>query len=185
MEIEWKKTLGSFPLFLGLALMAGCRTVQPPQPVILYPGEPRPSSEVCVIDVVKTQPKNGHATIEIREITRMGTNPEIFYSIRPGTNWAPPSHFLGPTPTQHSGPRKDPYSIPVHFEVVPGSYQVDFLYVPVPDRFGWTHRPAGEHTTRLDCRSGHTYHLKGQIRDDRTGWVLSVTEEPTTGRPKG
>ena len=167
----------------GLLLLAGCQTAPPPPPMILYPGEARAPSEICVVQIVRTQPNGGHATIEVREITRVGRDPEVFYSVRPGTAWSPPTHFMGPTPTQRSGPLKDPGTIPVQFEIVPGSYQIDFLYVPVPDRYGWTHRPSGENTTRLDCRAGRTYYLEGKIRDDRTGWVLAVTEEETGKGP--
>lgn len=169
--------IGALTAISGLLLLAGCQTGDPPPPMILYPGEARPLSEICIIEVAKTHGEGGHATIEIREITRVGSDPETFYSVRPGTTWSPPGHFMGPAPTQRSGPIKDPRIIPVHFELVPGTYQVDFLYVPVPDRFGWTHRPSGENVTRVDCRRGYTYSLEGRIRKDRSGWVLSVSEE--------
>jgi hypothetical protein len=149
--------------------------------LILYPGESRPASEICVLDVVRTEPGAGHATIDIQEIVRIEADPQVSYSARPRSGWTPPPHFKGPAPTQRSGPGKDPYRIPVRFELEPGRYRVAFLYVPVSDRFGWTHRNSTESSVRVECPGGSVYSMEGRFLGGQAGWILSITERPSGG----
>jgi len=99
---------GSLPSILVLLLVEGCRTVQPPPPLILYSGALCLAWEICVMEVARTAGAEGHATVDVQEIVRIGADPEISCSARPRSGWTPPQDFMGPTPTQHSGPKKDP-----------------------------------------------------------------------------
>ncbi|MFC1574728.1 hypothetical protein ACFL3Z_01470 [Gemmatimonadota bacterium] len=169
--------------FLTLALNSGCRSVDVGGPVILYDGAPKPREEIAVIEVVKTRPTWGHPTINIREITRMEAGLVVVFRAEQGDAWSPLDHFGGLPDTQRQAQQGDVRSVPDHFEVLPGSYRIVFLYVPVTDKWGWTHRPSGESTTWLDCRAGYRYLLKGDLNETNDGWVLSKIE--VTGGDEG
>jgi hypothetical protein len=169
------------PILLILGALPSCSAPVPPGPILLYPAPLRSPDEISVIEVVRTRPDGGHATINVQEITRVADSTEVVYQARGGVPWSPPEHFGGPPVTQPSKPSKDPREIPFHFELLPGRYRVEFLYVPALDKNGWTHRPSGESTAWVDCRPGFTYRLEGKLRGDSDGWVLAIDEVPTAG----
>jgi hypothetical protein len=128
---------------------------------------------------VRTQPDGGHPTIKIQTITRVeADSADVVYQVRGGTAWSPPEHFGGPPVTQPQRASGDPRAIPYYFELLPGNYRVDFLYVPVKDPLGWTHRLREEQTAWLECRPGLVYRLEGKLLQGGAGWVLAVDEEP-------
>lgn len=164
-----------------LALASGCGGPAGPGPILLYGGPPLPSSEIAVIRVVKTHPKRGHPTLNIRKVTRMGDSAVVVFQAQEGRGWAVPSHFGGlPDPGQRSS-RVNSKGLPDQFEVPPGSYQIEFLYVQAVDHLGWTHKRTTTDLTWLICRPGSTYSLEGGLMEDGEGWLLTVTENPTGG----
>lgn len=166
---------------LLVALNSSCLGVTEVVPVPLYGGAPKPASEISGIKIVKTHPTRGHPTLIILKITRLGDSTAVVFQAPRSSSWAPPDHFGGPPPTApHAslGTSGDPLA---HVEVLPGSYQIVFLYAPVPDKWGWTHQSTVERTTVLDCRAGYTYLLEGKLLEGDNGWLLDTTEVPTSG----
>lgn len=167
---------------LILALCSNCGGGAGVGPVILHSGAPRPSDEISVIQVVKTHPKRGHPTINIRKITQTGDSARVLFQAQQGSGWRVPDHFGGSLQEGPKTPRLgNVRDLPDHFEVLPGSYRIDFFYVPAVDRLGWTHKPTTENTIWLECRAGYVYLLKGGLREDGNGWVLTSTERSSGG----
>jgi hypothetical protein len=167
------------------ALPWGCGGSAGPGPISLYPDPPRPLSELSVIQVVRTHPTRGHPTIDVRKISLVGDSTTVIFQPRAGgRGWAVPSHFGGlPDPGQRNAVR-NPRELPSRFEVLPGQYLIEFLYMPAVDHLGWTHQRTTEEMTLLECRPGVTYLLKGGLREVGEGWVLTVTERES-GRAGG
>lgn len=153
---------------LALAFCIGCVGGRDVAPVILYGTTPRSPEEIAVIRIVGKR----HPTIHIRKMSRVGANLETVYEIRSDRAWAPLEHFGGLQATQREAPREDVQAIPDEFQVLPGMYRVDFSYVPVVDRWGWTHRPAEDASTWLDCQAGRVYLLEGRMEESESRWSL-------------
>ena len=150
-------------------LCSGCVAGRSVAPIILYAGPPMPPDDISVIRVVG---KN-HPSLQIRTLSRVGTSLEPVYQARTGQSaWAPPDHFGGLQATQQQTPEEDLSAIPDEFHVLPGTYRVEFSYVPVVDRWGWTHKPSGESVTWLECEAGHIYFLEGRMNEGGEGLSL-------------
>lgn len=171
------KRIGRLPTcWILLSLSWGCASGV--GPITLYEGAPRPPGEISVIRIVKTHPRWGHPTLNVRKITRMDDPTGVVFEVTPRSGWQIPGHFAGPPDTQQ-GPRQgDPQDFPSEFRVLPGIYQVDFLYVPVADRWGWIHGQEEMSTVRLSCTPGVAYLLEGILREDGQGFLLDMREEP-------
>jgi hypothetical protein len=173
-----RRNLSLFPSVLVLAYCIGCAGAREATPVILYGGQPRPADQISEIRVIKTHPDRGNPTIIILRITRVGDSTEVLFNAQEGSNWAPPNHFGGPPPTVQYASTTSPGDALVRAEVLPGSYQIDYLYAPAVDRWGWTHQSRIERTTRLDCMPGYTYLLRGRLIESEEVWILDTTEVP-------
>jgi hypothetical protein len=170
-----KKTGGLLPGWILLTLSWGCASGV--APITLYGGPPRPPAEISVIRIVKTHPRYGHPTLNVRKITRLEDPWGVVFEVTPGSGWQIPGHFAGPPDTQR-GPRQgDPRDYPSEFRLLPGLYQVDFRYVPATDRWGWTHGQEETSTVRLTCTAGMVHLLEGILREDGQGFVLDMRQE--------
>lgn len=149
--------------------------------VILHSGTPKTREEISVIQVVKTHPRWGHATINIRRITRVGDSARVLFQAKQGSGWRIPDHFGGMPEGSQQASQGNVKDLPDHFEVLPGSYRIDYLYVPAADKWGWTHKSADESTIWLDCRAGRVYLLEGKLREDGDGWILDSIERSVGG----
>ena len=172
-----RRTRRLFLALFAIAVSSACRSAEGIAPVILYGSAPRPPGEIAVVQVVKNRAGRGHATIDIRAITRMEDAPVVLYQAQEGRAWSPPEHFGGPPDTQRHAPQGDPGAVPVHFELLPGTYEILFLYVPVVDRWGYTHKRNEAETTLLNCKAGHVYYLEGKLEEEGGIWYLTSTEE--------
>ena len=157
-------------------LGSGCGGRDLGPPVALYGGAPRTSSEVSVIEVVRSRTCGDHRTILDRRITRLGTEPQVLFEAESGSDWAIPGHFGGPPDVRRGGGPGEARNLPDRFQVLPGAYQLDFLYAPSLDRWGWKHVSTEESTTWLECRPGYVYRLEGGFRGEARGWTLSTQE---------
>ena len=170
-------------LVILLLISWGCASVDTGPPILLYEGPPRPMGEISVIEVEGAG--EGHASIYVVEITRVGATSEVIFQSRDQTAWEIPSHFGGPPGSRPGGGGASSGSAPGSFVVLPGSYQIDFRYAPAVDRWGWKHINSEENTTWVDCRPGFTYILEGKLREGNAGWILSTAEiaSKTRGAP--
>jgi hypothetical protein len=136
--------------------------------------------------VVRTHPTRGYPTINVRKISQVGDSTTVIYQPQAGgRGWAVPAHFGGlPDPGQRNAIRNS-RDLPSRFEVLPGQYLIEFLYMPAVDHMGWTHRRTTQETTLLNCRPGYTYQLKGGLRQGGSGWNLTVTERISSGSREG
>jgi len=162
-----------FLLGLLLGFTWSCMSDGAVAPVILYPGPEKPQEEIAVLQVARTGEARGAPSLNIRRITRLEPDPEVLYRVEAGTVWTPPEHFGGLQATQSQRPTEDPNSLPDHFELPPGTYRVEFLYVPLLGRWGETHRAREGSTLRLDCEAGRVYRLKGSL--DPAGHRFFIT----------
>ena len=147
----------------------------------VQPGTPNSREDISVIQVVKTHPRRGHATINIRKITLIGDSARVLFQAQQGSGWRIPDHFGGMPEGHQQAGQGNVRDLPYHFEVLPGNYQIDYLYVPAADKWGWTHRPSAESTISLDCEAGRVYLLEGKLREDGNGWLLNSTERSGGG----
>ena len=174
--------------FLGpliLALCLGCQGAGEATPVVLYGGPPRPAGQISEIEVAKVHSSRGDPTIIIRRITRVGDSTEVVFDAQRGTSWAPPDHFGGPPPTAQYAPMASAEKALVRAQLLPGTYEIKYLYAPALDKWGWTHQSRTERTTRLDCRAGYTYLLRGRLIESEEVWILDTTENPTGSGESG
>jgi hypothetical protein len=154
---------------LVFSLSSSCLSGRDVAPVVLYGGPSRPADEISVIRIVD---KN-YPTIRILTLSRVGVSMETLYPTQGGEGaWAPPDHFGGLQATQRMTPDVDVQDLPSEFHVPPGTYRVEFTYMPTVDRWGWTHKPAGESKTWLECEAGHIYLLEGRMETVESGWSL-------------
>lgn len=158
-------------------LLAGCRTGG--EPLILYEGAVRPLGEVSIIRIVRTHPRWGHPTLNVRRVTRLDPPAHVAFEASEAAGWQIPSHFAGPPDNSRQSRQGNPRDYPDEFRVLPGTYQIDFLHVPAVDRWGWTHVPPGMSTHRLTCVGGVTYFLEGELLEDGDAWLLHTSEEKT------
>jgi hypothetical protein len=163
-------------LLVSGLISAGCGGRDFGPPVALYGGAPRTSSEVSVIEVVRSRSGGDHPTILVRRITRLGTEPQVLFEAESASDWAIPGHFGGPPEIRRGGGPGEARNLPDRFQVLPGAYQLDFLYAPSLDRWGWKHVSTEESRTRLECRPGYVYRLEGGFRGEARGWTLSTQE---------
>lgn len=164
-------------LLVGLLPMviASCATDQTVAPLILYPGPTKPTEEIAVLQVARSSEAKGAPTLNIRRITRLEPDPGVLYRVEAGVAWTPPGHFGGLQGTQSQRPTGDPSSLPDRFELSPGTYQVEFLYVPLLGRWGETHRPQDGSAVRLECEAGRIYLLKGSLDPAGQRFFLTTT----------
>jgi hypothetical protein len=170
---------GSLCEMLGmLAVLSGCSAPSARPPIVLHPEAIADPAQAALIRVVKTHPTRGHPTINIRKITRVADSSQVLFQAQAGRGWAVPSHFGGlPDPGQPSY-QGDPSELPALFEVLPGRYLLEFLYVPAVDRWGWTHQRTAPEMTWLECEPGQVYFLEGRLEPDGAAWSLRVSSEP-------
>ena len=180
-----RRTLRPFPALLAMACCLGCGGAGEVTPVVLYPGPPRPPGQISGIRVVKTHSDRGDPTIIIRRITRVGDSTEVVFNAQEGGSWTPPNHFGGPPPTVQYASAGSPGEALIRAELLPGTYQIDYLYAPAVDRWGWTHQSRVGRTTRLDCREGYTYLLRGRLIESEEVWILDTTEVPNGSEEAG
>jgi len=159
---------------LGLSVGCGGSAVAP---LLLYEGAPRPTGQISIIRIVKTNPKRGHPTLNVRKITRLDAPSMVVFQASQAEGWQIPAHFAGPPDNRRQGHQGNPRDLPSEFRVEPGTYQIDFLYVPAVDRWGWTHVNRDITTARLVCQPGMAYVLEGKLLEDGNGWFLSTLEE--------
>jgi len=167
---------------LVLSFPAACRSPGG-DPLILYGGAVRPPAEISVIRIARTSPLRGHPTLDVRKITRLDLPSRIIFQVNENTGWQIPSHFAGPPDPGRRSSTRDPRDLPEEFHLVPGTYQIDFLYVPVIDRWGWTHTSEKLSTVRLSCEPGFSYLLEGTYLEGGGGWILKTSPEPYGAHP--
>ena len=172
------RNLSPLPALLVMAFCLGCAGAGEATPVLLYGVPPLPSGEISGIRVLRTHSDRGNPSIIIRRINRVGDSTEVVFNAQEGSSWAPPNHIGGPPPTARYASTGSAGDALVRAEVLPGSYQIDYLYAPAVDRWGWTHQSRIERTTRLDCRAGYTYLLRGRLIESEEVWILDTTEVP-------
>lgn len=143
-------------------------------PVILYPGPTKPREEIAVLQVARTGEARGAPTLNIQRITRLEPDPGVLYRVEAGVAWTPPDHFGGLQATQSQRPTEDPKGLPDRFELPPGTYRVEFLYVPLVGPWGETHRPQKGSAIRLECSAGRIYLLKGSLDPDGHRFFLTT-----------
>lgn len=162
-----------------LAMVSACAGSSGPGPIHLYPGPAKNADDVSIIRVVKSHPSRGHPTIDIRKITELSDSMVVVFQALAGNRgFAVPAHFGGlPDPGQKGG--GNPKDLPSEFHLPPGSYRIEYLYVPAVDRFGWTHRNRLTHTTDVICVAGNTYILEGKLHPDGGAWSLWTGVEET------
>jgi hypothetical protein len=74
-----------FPLPLLLLLFSSaCRTVVGAPPLILYGGPPRPPEEIAVVQIVRTHPRWGHPTVDVRKISRIDEGLSLMFQATQG-----------------------------------------------------------------------------------------------------
>ncbi|MFC1574934.1 hypothetical protein ACFL3Z_02525 [Gemmatimonadota bacterium] len=153
-----QKTLRLLPVFFVLFLNAGCRIAPTPSP-ILYEGNPKPRGEIAIIEVGKERTWffGGYLTVIIEEITRVGSPSEVVFQKPEEMTWSSPNNF----------------------ELLPGTYRVEFRYVQVEDARFEIH-PTGPFETTLNLRAGYRYLLSRYADLNQGRFVLT-----TSGRPIG
>ncbi len=165
-----------------LSFPAGCRSPGR-DPLILYGESVRPAPEISVIRIARTSPRRGHPTLDVRKITRLDLPSRIVFQVSESAGWQIPSHFAGPPDQGRQSSTHDPRDLPEEFHLAPGTYQIDFLYVPVIDRWGWTHKSEKLSTVRLTCEAGFSYLLEGTYVEGGSGWILKTSAEPYPAHP--
>jgi len=115
--------------------------------------------------------------VDVRKITRLDFPSGIVFQASESAGWQIPSHFMGPPDDGRQTRSGDPGELPTEFHLAPGTYQIDFLYVPAVDHWGWTHVTRVLSTVRLTCGPGFAYLLEGRYLEEGGGWTLITLEE--------
>ncbi|MFC1791357.1 hypothetical protein ACFL0I_02695 [Gemmatimonadota bacterium] len=150
------RTLRFPPLLFLLVLSPGCRIAPTPSP-ILYEGNPKPRGEIAIIEVGKERTWwfGGYLTVRIEKITRLENASEVVFQKPEEMTWSSPNNF----------------------ELLPGTYRVEFRYAQVEDA-GFEIHPTGPFRTTLNLRAGYRYLLSRYPDLNQGRFVLTTSETP-------